>query len=100
VLVAQQRQVPIRLLIGDDRRGYLAISDNGPAAPIAGFGLLDGLVVGDTVGDIDTPDFRRNQLHELTLKLKLRGNVLDGEIIASAPNATLPHYVELRRRPP
>jgi CubicO group peptidase (beta-lactamase class C family) len=99
VLIAEQRRLPLRLLIGSDRQGHLAFGD-GPAAPITGFALVDGFVVGDSVGDIDTPDVRRNQLHELRLKLKLRGNVLDGEIIASAPDATLPHRVELQRRHP
>jgi ATP-dependent DNA ligase len=45
------------------------------------------------------PDTRRNHLDKLSSKLKLRGTVIDGEIFASDDNATLPHWVELRRQP-
>lgn len=97
-LIAQRRHIPVRLTIEDERHAQLAIA-GARSAPLRDLGLLDGLLVGDTTGDIASPDVRRNRLTALSLKLKLRGDVLDGEIIASSPDATLPARVELRRPP-
>jgi CubicO group peptidase (beta-lactamase class C family) len=63
--------------------------------------LDDGYLVGDLFGEVATEDTGRNHSH-LSLSLKLRGEVLNGAIIAksrSAPRAgnALAHWVELRR---
>jgi CubicO group peptidase (beta-lactamase class C family) len=101
-LIAQGRPVAVSLTIERDRRGSLAI-DHGPAAPITEFGLIDGSLSGETKGEIGSPDTRRKHLTALSLSLKLRNNVIDGEIIAFALTdkhmTILPHWVELHLQP-
>jgi CubicO group peptidase (beta-lactamase class C family) len=95
-MIAQGRRVPVNLTIDGDRQGTLAI-DAGVASPIRDLGLYGDLLVGDTTGDIGSPDARRNRVDTVSLKLKLRGDVLDGELIGAEDDATLPNWVELRR---
>jgi CubicO group peptidase (beta-lactamase class C family) len=95
-MIAQRRPVAVALTIDGDRQGTLAIAD-GPAAPITDLGLSDGVLVGDTRGDLGSPDSRRNHVATLSVRLKLRGAVLDGEIIGAEDDATLPNWVELHR---
>jgi CubicO group peptidase (beta-lactamase class C family) len=97
-LVAQGRRVPVRLIIDGERQGQIAIGD-GPAMPIKDLGLSDGVITGDSKGEIGSPDTRRNRVDVLALRLVLRGPILDGEIIAWDDNASLPHWVALRRQP-
>ncbi len=99
-LLAQGKRVPVVLAISEDGKGTLSVG-GGPASPIADFGLIDGLVSGDTHGDIDSPDTRRERLDQLSLNLKLRGDRIDGEIVAwrktSQSMAMFPYWTELER---
>jgi CubicO group peptidase (beta-lactamase class C family) len=99
-LLAQGRRVAIRLTIEAPSRGSLAVGD-APAVPITDLGLLDGLISGDTRGDLGSPDTRRYPLDQLNLTLKLRGATIDGEIVAWEKTrrnmAIFPYWVELRR---
>ncbi|GGD48277.1 serine hydrolase domain-containing protein [Pseudoxanthomonas indica] len=99
-LLAQGRQVPVVLAIGDDGTGTLSVGD-GPAQVITDLGLVDGLLSGDTHGDIGSPDTRRDQLNQLALSLKRRGDRLDGEIVAWRKTSTSmmmwPYWTDLKR---
>lgn len=99
-LLAQGKRVPVVLAISGDGKGTLSVND-GPASPIADFGLIDGLVSGESHGNIDSPDTRREHLDQLSLNLKLRGDRIDGEIVAwrktSESMAMLPYWTELER---
>jgi CubicO group peptidase (beta-lactamase class C family) len=100
-LLAQGQRVPVTLIIDGDRQGSLAVG-TGPATPITDLGLLDGLISGDSKGDIGSPDTRREHLEKLNLSLKLRGTMIDGEIIAwdksTRRMVILPYWVELHRQ--
>lgn len=102
-LLAQGKPVSVQLTINADGSGTLAIGD-GPAQPITDLGLLDGQLSGDSHGDIGSPDTRRDQLDQLALGLKLRGDRIDGEIVAwrktSTSMAMWPYWTELRRAKP
>ena len=99
-LLAQGQEQPVRLVVTADGEGRLSLG-SGKAEPIGDFGLVDGLVSGDVRGLIDSPDARRKRLDRLSLNLKLRGERIDGEIIAWRKTSTdmtiLPYRVELRR---
>lgn len=99
-LLAQGRRVPVVLAITEDGKGTLSVN-GGRARPIADFGLIDGLVSGESHGDIDSPDTRRERLDQLSLALKLRGDRIDGEIVAwrktSESMAMFPYWTELER---
>lgn len=92
--------MPVELRIAPDRSGTLAIGA-GPAAPIKDLGLTDGLLSGDSRGDIGSPDTRRHHLEQISLNLKLRGARIDGEIFAwkitDREMTILPHWTTLRR---
>lgn len=99
-LLAQGKRVPVVLSISEDGKGTLSVGD-GIASPIDDFGLADGLVSGESHGDIDSPDTRREGLDQLSLALKLRGDRIDGEIVAwrktSESMAMFPYWTELKR---
>jgi hypothetical protein len=101
-LIAQGRHLAVSLIIDRNRQGSLAI-EHGPAAPIKDLGVMDGLISGDTTGEIGSPDTRREHLTALSLGLKLRGKVIDGEIIAwrmtDKHMTILPHWVQLHLQP-
>ena len=101
-LLAQGKPVPVRLMIAADGSGTLAVGD-GPANAITDLGLVDGLLSGDSHGDIGSVDSRRDQLDQLALALKLRGERIDGEIVAWRKTSTSmvmwPHWTVLVRDP-
>lgn len=100
-LLAHGKRVPVVLAITEDGKGTLSVGD-GPAHPISDFGLVDGLVSGESHGDIDSPDTRRENIDQLSLALKLRGNRMDGEIVAwrktSESMAMFPVWTDLERK--
>lgn len=75
-LLAQREQMPVVLLIAFDGRGALAVGE-GPPKPISDLGLVDGLLSGDTHGDIGGADTRRDRLDQLALSLKRRGDRME-----------------------
>lgn len=99
-LLAQGKQVPVLLNIAADGSGTLTVGD-GPAKPITDLGLIDGLLSGDSHGDIGSADTRRDGLDQLAISLKLRGDRIDGEIVAWRKTSTSmvmwPHWTDLRR---
>lgn len=99
-MLAQGKRVPVALVIGRDAKGTLSV-DGAPPRPIADFGLVDGLVSGESHGDVGSPDTRRERLDQLSLGLKLRGERIDGEIVAyrltSESMTILPFWTELQR---
>lgn len=99
-LNAQGRAVPVVLAITPQATATLSLDGAGPK-PITGLGLVGGLLSGDTHGDIGSPDTRRDRIDQLSLNLKLRGERIDGEIIAwskTSRNMTvLPYWVDLHR---
>jgi CubicO group peptidase (beta-lactamase class C family) len=99
-LNAQGRAVPVVLTITAQATGTLSL-DGAKPKPITALGLVDGLLSGDTRGDIGSPDTRRDHIEQLSLNLKLRGGRIDGEIIAwskTSRNMTvLPYWVNLHR---
>ncbi|MGX5729517.1 serine hydrolase domain-containing protein [Pseudoxanthomonas beigongshangi] len=99
-LLAQGKRLPTVLAISEDGKATLSVGD-GPANPITDFGLIDGLVSGEVKGDIGSPDTRREGLDQLSLALKLRGNRIDGEIVAwrktSESMAMFPYWTDLER---
>lgn len=100
-LRAQGAEVPVVLTITGDRAGTVAVGD-GPATAITDLGISDGLLSGDTVGNIGSPDTRRWHLDKLSLGLKLRGASIDGEIVAwqktDRQMTILPFWTALRRQ--
>lgn len=101
-LLAQGREVPVVLAIGSADAATLSV-DGHAAEPVTSLGLIDGLLNGDSVGDIGSPDTQREDVRKLALNLKYRGDRINGEIIAwrkESWNMTiLPHWVELHRDP-
>lgn len=99
-LLAQGRQVPIRLSIAGAGDARLSL-DGGPDAPVEDIGLVDGRLSGDVHAAIDAPDARRERLERLSLDLTLRGDRIDGEIVAWRKTSTnmtiLPFWTRLRR---
>jgi len=80
-LVAQRRLVPAVLVITGPDQGTLSVAGR-PPQPITGLALVDGRISGDTVGDIGSPDTRREGLTQLSLDLALRPGRIDGDVIA------------------
>ncbi|HVI57932.1 MAG TPA: serine hydrolase domain-containing protein [Luteimonas sp.] len=101
-LLAQGREVATVLRVAHDGAATLALGE-APARPVADFGLIDGLLSGETEGRVGSPDTEREHVGQLSLNLKRRGERLDGEIIAwrkASWNMTiLPYRVDLRREP-
>ncbi|MCL1633622.1 beta-lactamase family protein [Luteimonas sp. SX5] len=99
-MVAQGKRLPVVLSVTDASTGTLSVG-NGDARPIADFGLIDGLVSGESHGHIGSADTIRERLDQLSLNLKLRGDRIDGEIVAwrktSESMAMFPYWVELQR---
>ncbi len=99
-LLAQGKRLPTVLTISDEGKATMSVGD-GPANPIADFGLIDGLVSGEVKGDVGSPDTRRENLDQLSLALKLRGNRIDGEIVAwrkTSENMNMfPYWTDLER---
>ncbi len=102
-ILAQGRAVPAVLIIEGTARATLSIA-GGPARPVKDFGLVDGRVSGEAPGDIGSPDARREHLTDVALDLTLRGDRMDGDIIAfhmtSDSMTILPHWTLLRRDAP
>lgn len=101
-MIAQGKRLPVTLTVTDKSTGNLSVGEGKPQ-PIADFGLLDGLLSGETHGDVGSPDTIREKLDQLSLGLKFRGDRIDGEIVAykltSEHMAIYPYWVELRRDP-
>ncbi|HJR73613.1 MAG TPA: serine hydrolase domain-containing protein [Luteimonas sp.] len=101
-MLAQGKRVPVVLAIADDGKGTLSVG-GGPARPIADFGTIDGVLSGESHGDVGSPDTRREGLDQLSLGLKLRGDRIDGEIVAwrltSEHMAIYPYWTDLERVP-
>lgn len=99
-LWAQGRAIPVQLVITGPKSATIALGD-GPVQPVTDLGLSDGALSGDAKGDIDAPDARREGLHQVSLNLRLRGDVIDGETIAWFKNgsrmAVLPYWTKLTR---
>jgi len=102
-LLAQGQAVPVQFVVSDANTATLAIG-TGPAQAVTNLGVSDGALSGDSDAIIDAPDARREQLHQISLNLYLRGDVLNGEIVAwsksGARMAVLPFWTELTRKPP
>ncbi len=101
IVNAQGRPVSAVLTITPQGKGTLSL-DGQPPQPIKGLGLIDGLISGDTKGDIGSADTRREGIDQLSLALKLRGRQIDGEIVAwrkTAQSMTVwPYWTKLDRR--
>ncbi|KGQ19271.1 Beta-lactamase [Lysobacter dokdonensis DS-58] len=101
-LLAQGKHVPVVLAIAEDGTGTLSVGE-GPARKIDDLGLVDGVLSGDSHGNVDSPDIRREGLEQLSLGLKLRGDTIDGEIVAwtksSEHMAMYPFWTVLKRAP-
>ncbi len=101
-MLAQGKRVPVVLAIADNGTGTLAVN-GGAARPIADLGTVDGVISGESQGDVDSPDTRRERLDQLSLGLKLRGDRIDGEIVAwrktSESMAMYPFWTELEHAP-
>ena len=99
-LDAQGRTIPVVLAITPQKTATLSLDGAAPAA-ITDLGLVDGLLSGKTRGEIRSPDTLRDHIDQLELNLKLRGERIDGEIIAwrktSQSMTVLPHWTELHR---
>ncbi|MGQ4659567.1 serine hydrolase [Lysobacter sp. F6437] len=100
VVQAQGQRIPATLVITPRGTGTFTLRNRSPQ-PISDLGLIDGLVNGEVSGDIDSPDTRRESLDTLALNLKLRGDRLDGEVIAwrktSNKMTILPFRTDLHR---
>lgn len=100
-LLAQGKRIPVALTITPEAQGSLSLHGRAPQ-PITDLGLLDGLISGNSRGQIGSPDTLRENLEKLELNLKLRGQRIDGEIVAwrkgSEHMTILPFWVELERR--
>lgn len=101
-LLAQGKRVPVELAITEHGKGTLSVGSR-TAHPIADFGTIDGVLSGEVPGDIGSPDTRREHLDQLSLALKLRGDRIDGEIVAwrktSRSMAMFPYWTDLERVP-
>ncbi len=102
-LLAQGRAVSAILVIDGPAKATLSIA-GGRAQPVKELGLVNGRVSGMTTGDIGSADTRREHLDQIALDLKLRGDRLDGDILAwrktSDSMTILPHWALLRRDAP
>jgi CubicO group peptidase (beta-lactamase class C family) len=101
-LRAQGADVPVALTIAADRSGTLAVGDS-PPVPISQLGLSEGRLSGDIRGDIGSPDARAHRLDQVSLDLRLHGDVLDGDIqawrVTDREMTILPHRAVLGRQP-
>ncbi|TWI04616.1 CubicO group peptidase (beta-lactamase class C family) [Luteimonas cucumeris] len=102
-VLAQGRHVPVVLTITPQGQGSLSLHGRA-AQPIDKLGLVDGLISGDIKGQVGSPDELRENLDDLALNLKLRGDRIDGEIVAwrkTSENMTfLPFWTALERSGP
>jgi len=80
------RVVPLTLSIAE-KESTLQIQDQKPE-PILELGLVEGMMVGKTRGDLGLPAIRAVKADTLSLWLQLRAAKLEGEIGAEAP---IPH---------
>jgi CubicO group peptidase (beta-lactamase class C family) len=80
------RVVPLTLSIAE-KESTLQIHDQKPE-PILELGLVEGMMVGKTRGDLGLPATRAVKADRLSLWLQLRAAKLEGEIGAEAP---IPH---------
>lgn len=99
-LLAQGKRIPIAMTITSQGKGSLSLHGRAPQA-ITGLGLLEGLVTGESTGQIGSPDTLRENLEKLELNFKLRGQRLDGELVAwsktSEKMTILPFWVQMER---
>jgi CubicO group peptidase (beta-lactamase class C family) len=77
------RVVPLTLSIAE-RESTLQIQGEKPE-PISNLGLVEGMMVGKTRGDLGPPATRAIKADGLSLWLQLRASKLEGEISAEAP---------------
>lgn len=97
------RNLPARLIISSGRDVTLEI-DGRPGKPIPirtalpSLAFRNGVLTGPFFGRIDTADAARSP-HVLFLRVRLRGQRLDGFVAAAAMNQTfvLPHWIELKK---
>jgi CubicO group peptidase (beta-lactamase class C family) len=80
------RTIPLSLLIADKESTLRIQGQN--AESITGLALVEGMMVGKTRGDLGLPATRAAKADTLSLRLKLRGPKLEGEIGAEPP---IPH---------
>jgi CubicO group peptidase (beta-lactamase class C family) len=87
------RTVPLSLLIADKESTLRIQGQN--AESISDLGLVEEMMVGKTRGDLGLPTTRAAKADTLSLRLKLRGPKLEGEIGAEAPipNAKDPEHL-------
>jgi CubicO group peptidase (beta-lactamase class C family) len=80
------RVVPLTLSIAE-KQSTLRIQGEKPE-PISDLGLVQGIMEGKTRGDLGLPSSRTAKADRLSLRLRLRGSKLEGEIGAEVP---IPH---------
>lgn len=100
-LTAQHRAIPVCLRILGPKSATLSIG-NRPVQPVTDLGLSDGALSGDAKAEVDAPDARREGIHQVSLNLRRRGEVIDGETIAwfkdGSRMAVLPYWTRLTRQ--
>jgi hypothetical protein len=82
----RDRVVPLTLSIAE-KKSTLQIQRQNPE-PISGLGVVEGMMVGKTRGDLGLPVTKAVKADRLSLWLQLRASKLEGEIEAEAP---IPH---------
>jgi len=101
-LLAQGRRVPATLAITPQGQGKFSLRSDAAQA-ITDLGLVDGLISGDVKGQVGSVDTLREGVDRLSLNLKLRGQRIDGEVIAwrkASDNMTvLPYWILLEKEP-
>lgn len=99
-LLAQGRWLPAQLRVADDHTAILAIGNAAPTQ-VTEVEISDGRLSGASQAIIEAGDARREGLREIALNLRLRGDALDGEVIAWSKTgrrmAILPYWIRLSR---
>jgi CubicO group peptidase (beta-lactamase class C family) len=99
-----ESEIPVVLSIAE-QASSLQIGRQAPE-PISQLGLVEGVLVGTTRGELEFPAARAAQAEGLSLRLQLRGAKLAGEIGTEVPIARaavpghLPFWAELARVQP
>jgi hypothetical protein len=90
---------PMTLSFKDSRDIHAKVGEQWPTL-VSDARFTDGRLGGRIPGRLPTPDANRrpwHPYHHLSLDLKLRGDVLNGSVVASAGNS-LSHWCELRKK--